>query len=101
MKSYLKIVFIAIFSITVTAVAAQTEVNSASKGWPVSKDVQRYSNKSLATFKPVKIKSVGTPSYVQSKGVHRSKSADSSVGNIPLTGTPDWVISKPVNLISR
>jgi len=101
MKTYLKLIFAGIFAITVTAATAQTEVKSTDKGWPVSKDVQRYSNKSLATFKPIKIKSVGTPSYVQSKGVHRSKPTDSSAGNIPMTGTPDWVISKPVNLISR
>jgi hypothetical protein len=101
MKTYLKLIFVSIFSITVTAASAQSEGKSNNTGWPVSKGVQLYSNKSLATFKPIKIKSVGTPSYVQSKGVHRSKTADSSVGNIPMTGTPAWVISKPVNLISR
>jgi len=101
MKTYLKLIIVGIFSITLTTAAAQSEVKTSNKGWPVSKDVQRYSNKSLATFKPIKIKSVGTPFYLQSKGVHRIKSADPAVGNLPLTGTPDWVISKPVNLISR
>jgi hypothetical protein len=101
MKSYLKIIFLFIFSITMADVAAQTEVKSSNDNWPVSKDVQRYSNKSLAGYKPIKIKSIGTPSFVQSKEVHRKKSSDTASGNVRSTGTPDWVISKPVNLISR
>lgn len=82
-------------------VAAQTEVKSTDKGWPVSKDVQRYSNKTLHNYKPTKIKSLGTPSFAQSKEVHRSKPSVVAARNIRSSGTPNWVISKPVNLINR
>jgi hypothetical protein len=98
MKTYLKIALLGIFSIIMTDVAAQTNDKFTNR-WPVSKDVQRYSNKRLAAHNPIKIKSVGTPSFVQSKGVNKRKSE--VAGNMQSTGTPDWVISKPVNLINR
>ncbi len=98
MKSFLKVMGAFALTISMFTVSAQS-TKSNNEGWPVSKGVHYYSNKSLASFKPMKIKSVGTPSFVQSKSVHsRGKE---NAGNIRATGTPNWVISKPVNLISR
>ena len=89
------------FALTISmfTVSAQS-TKSHNTGWPVSKAVQYYSNKSLASFRPIKIKSVGTPSFVQSKRM-KSSGKESATGNIRATGSPNWVISKPVNLISR
>jgi hypothetical protein len=101
MTSYLKILFLFIFCFTLTEVVAQVEVKTSNTGWPVSKDVQRYSNRDLAHFRTTKVSSVGTPSVAQSKLVYRKKSFAPVTGNIRSEGAPDWVISKPVNLISR
>jgi hypothetical protein len=99
MKSFLRIMGAFALTVSMFTVSAQSP-KSNNAGWPVSKGVQYYSNKSLATFKPMKIKSVGTPSFVQSKRGH-ARGKEIAAGNIRATGTPNWVISKPVNLISR
>lgn len=99
MKSFLKVIGAFALTVSMFTVSAQS-TKSNNPGWPVSKAVQYYSNKSLASFKPMKIKSVGTPSFVQSKRVRPDRN-EMAAGNIPSTGTPGWVISKPVNLISR
>jgi len=99
MKSFLRVVSAVALSIIMFNVSAQS--NQSDKGWPVSKGVQYYSNKSLASFKPTKIKTQGAPSIVQSKGVHASKSEANETGNVRSAGYPTWIISKPVNLISK
>lgn len=99
MKSFLKAMGAFALSISMFTVSAQS-AKSNSPGWSVSKSVQYYSNKSLASFKPMKIKSIGTPSFVQSKRVN-SRRNEYAVGNIRSAGSPNWVISKPVNLIGR
>jgi len=100
MKSFLKVVSAFALSFIMFNVSAQS-TESKANGWPVSKGVQYYSNKSLASFRPTKIKTQGTPSFVQSKGVHASKTQASETGNVRSTGYPNWIISKPVNLINK
>jgi len=99
MKSIIKAIGVFAFSIIMFNVSAQS--NQSDKGWPVSKGVQYYSNKSLASYKPTKIKTQGAPSFVQSKGVHASKAKADETGNVRSTGYPSWIISKPVNRISK
>ena len=99
MKSFLKVVSAVALSLIMFNVSAQT--TRFDKGWPVSKGVQHYSNKSLASYKPTKIKTQGAPSFVQSKGVHASKSGASETGNVRSNGYPTWIISKPVNTINK
>jgi hypothetical protein len=98
MKSILKAISIFFLSIFVINGFAQSP-NPNTKGWPLSKGVQFYSNKDLKRFKPIKIKMRGTPSFVQTK---RQASNEKPISeNVPLTGSPDWIISKPVNLINK
>lgn len=99
MKSILKVISVVALSFMMFTVSAQS--TKADKGWPVSKGVQYYSNKSLASYKLTKIKTQTAPSFVQSKGVHVRKSEISAAGNIRSTGYPTWIISKPVNSINR
>ncbi|MBL7857751.1 MAG: hypothetical protein JNM57_08680 [Cyclobacteriaceae bacterium] len=99
MKSYHKVLFAFALSFVMFNVSAQTP--SQQQGWPVSKDVQRYSNKNLATHKPARIKSVGTPVFVQSKGVHKINSNEAPVSGNMQSNFPSWIISKPVNLIRK
>lgn len=80
-------------TLSVTAPAQSTS------GSPVSKGVQYYSNKSLAEFKPMKIEKRGTPSFVQSKRANAK--AEVHEGNVKSVGYPDWIISKPVNLVNK
>jgi len=101
MKSYIKLLLFFIFSIAMVDAAAQIKSTNNEKGWPVSKGVQRYSNKSLGDHKPIQVNSVGAPAYTQSKDVHRKKYTNKDKGNVELTGTPDWVVSKQVNLINK
>jgi len=99
MKSFLKVIGAVALSLIMFNVSAQS--TKSDKGWPVSKGVHYYSNKSLASYKPTKIKTQGAPSFVQSKGVHASKTEGSATGNVRSTGYPTWIISKPVNLINK
>lgn len=99
MKLFLKVVSAVALSLIMFNVSAQS--TRSDKGWPVSKGVHYYSNKSLASYKPTKIKTQGAPFFVQSKGVHAGKSAISATGNVRSTGYPTWTVSKPVNLISK
>ncbi len=100
MKSILKVVSALALSLIMFNVSAQS-TESKANGWPVSKGVQYYSNKSLASYKPTKIKTQGAPSFVQSKGVHASKAEADETGNVRSTGYPTWIISKPVNRINK
>jgi hypothetical protein len=97
MKLHLIVFFL--FGSSTLAVTATAQSKTNSPGWPVSKGVSQYSNKSLADFKPLKLEVRGTPSFVQSKRV--STKSETIEGNVKSKGTPDWVISKPVNLISK
>jgi hypothetical protein len=97
MKSLIKISLSIVFVCMMFAVSAQTIPQPKGQAWPVSKDVQRYSNKSLSDPAGVEVKSVGTPDHVYSK-MNRKKSVTASTGNVASTGTPAWIISKPVQM---
>jgi hypothetical protein len=94
MKNYLKVSAVVAFVFIVSSAMAQSTEN----GWPVSKDVNRYSNKSLTLHKGTKIKSVGTPVFVTSKMQGASKAV--TAGNVAST-YPMWTVSKGVNRIGK
>lgn len=94
MKNYLKISAVVAFVLFVSNAMAQSTEN----GWPVSKDVNRYSNKSLATHKPTVVKTVGTPAFVTSK--RQNKQKEVTAGNV-VSSYPMWTVSKGVNRISK
>ncbi|TXH29010.1 MAG: hypothetical protein E6Q96_04300 [Cyclobacteriaceae bacterium] len=94
MKNYLKISAVVAFVFIVSSAMAQSSEN----GWPVSKDVNRYSNKSLVAHKPTKLKLVGTPVFVTSK--MQSPSKEVTAGNVTST-YPMWTVSKGVNRIGK
>lgn len=99
MKSVIKNSLCAAFVLIAIGASAQSNPNPENNGWVVSKDVQRYSNKSLLEPTGILVKSVGTPAHVNSKMVRkRSSESDKSPSNIKSSGTPAWVISKPVQL---
>lgn len=92
--------------------AATMFVNAQNEkpGWVVSKDVQKVANKTQyesvdkqkSMLQPV---SVFTPSFVISKRMQTvGKATDSPAytkGNVPMRGTPKWVVSKGVNRINQ
>lgn len=94
MKNYLKISAVVAFVSIVSSGMAQSTEN----GWPVSKDVNRYSNKSLAAHNATSIKSVGTPAFVSSKRSTTQKHV--TTGNV-TSSYPMWAVSKGVNRISK
>lgn len=81
------------FVLIISSSMAQTTESS----WPVSKDVNRISNKSLSTFKATRIKSLGTPAFATSK---MQRKTETNPGNIAST-YPMWTVSKGVNRIGK
>jgi hypothetical protein len=94
MKNYLKISAVAAFVLIVSTSMAQ----STDKGWPASKDVNRYSNKSLTSFKATKINSVGTPAIAKSK--MQKSTSEATPGNV-ASAYPMWAVSKGVNRVGK
>jgi hypothetical protein len=94
MKNYLKVSAVVAFVFIVSSAMAQSTEN----GWPVSKDVNRYSNKSLTAHKATKIKSVGTPVFVNNKMQKSTK--ETTAGNVAST-YPMWAVSKAVNRVGK
>jgi len=75
----------------------------AQSAWPVSKGVNKYSNKELSSQElaasHLTATSVNTPLVASSKGVSRvSKRMPyaSQSSNVASNGTPSWVVSKGV-----
>lgn len=99
MKLLIRISLSIVFACTLFTVSAQSDPKPKSTGWVVSKDVQRYSNKSLSEPTGVQIRSVGTPGHVNSKMARkRSLQTDATSGNVKSSGTPAWVVSKQVQV---
>ncbi|MBL7873355.1 MAG: hypothetical protein JNM78_17175 [Cyclobacteriaceae bacterium] len=96
MKSLIKISLSLVMVFMVFNVSGQSDPTPKNNGWVVSKDVQRYSNKSLSEPTGIQVTSVGTPEYVNSK--MRSSQTDAPSGNVKSSGTPAWVVSKSVQL---
>lgn len=97
-KSSVKISLIAML------VVGSFVVNAQTSSWPVSKDVQRYANKSMLADENlrkshIEAKSVDFPSIVVSKRVIRKDNV--STGNVRSTGYPMWTVSKGVNRYSN
>lgn len=87
-------------------VAGSFLVNAQTKNsiWPVSKDVQRYANKSMFADEDLKkshiqAKTVDFPSIVVSKRVLRKDNV--TTGNVRSTGYPMWTVSKGVNRVNN
>lgn len=100
MKSLIKIFLLLVVASISFNVSAQSDPTPKNNGWVVSKDVQRYSNKSLSEPTGVQVASVGTPEHVNSK-MARKSSQTTTTGNVKSSGTPAWVVSKSVNLINK
>ncbi|MBX2913804.1 MAG: hypothetical protein KF856_00900 [Cyclobacteriaceae bacterium] len=94
MKNYLKISAVVAFVFIVSTSMAQSTEN----GWPVSKDVNRYSNKSLASFTAANIKSVGTPAIAKSK--MQKPATETTPGNV-VSAYPMWAVGKGVNRVGK
>lgn len=101
MKSLIRIFLLLVVASISFNVSAQSDPTPKNNGWVVSKDVQRYSNKSLSEPTGVQVASVGTPEHVNSKMARKSSSQTATTGNIKSSGTPAWVVSKSVNLINK
>lgn len=102
MKSLIKISLSVVLSFTLFSVSAQSDPKPKTTSWVVSKDVQRYSNKSLSEPTGVQVRSVGTPEHVYSKMTRkRSSQTDVNSGNVKSTGTPAWVVSKQVQVNNK
>lgn len=98
MKSFIKVSLSLIVACVAFNATAQSDPKPKNTGWVVSKDVQRYSNKSLSEPTGIQVTSVGTPDHVNSKMTRKRSSQTETSKNIKSSGTPDWVISKPVQL---
>lgn len=99
MKSIIRISLSLVLACAMYNVSAQSDPKPKHTSRVLSKDVQRYSNKSLSEPTGIQIRSVETSAYVNSKMVRKSNyKSSASTKNIKSSGTPDWVISKPVQL---
>jgi hypothetical protein len=101
MKSLIRIYLSLIITCVVFSVSAQSDPKPQNTSRVVSKDVQRYSNKGLLEPTGIQVTSVGTPEHVNSKMTRRSSKTDVTSKNIKSSGTPDWVISKPVQVKNK
>lgn len=80
--------------------------NAQNQTWQTSKDVQKVANKDMFADEDLKkshvnAESLGTPTWVFSKGVSSVSnknvaSSEIGQGNIASTGYPTWTISKGV-----
>jgi hypothetical protein len=99
MKSLIRISLSLVLACTMFNISAQSDPKPKNTIRVLSKDVQRYSNKSLSEPTGIQVRSVGTPAYVNSKMIRTSRTESrGSTKNITSSGTPAWVISKPVQL---
>jgi|SRR5690606_19655246 hypothetical protein len=102
-------IFIAVaFSLaSIFAYSQNQPDNRIAQGWPISKDVQKFSNKNwMKSETGLTIESVGQPEMVISKRVQtvgRPVSAWSSQkkANVVSKGYPSWIISKGVQRLNR
>ena len=97
-----KISLLALFMTTLFFANGQSKESPA---WLVSKDVQRYANKSLFEDQNLRRSHIQAKStaanWTISKGVHSSKSVQTVKGNVKSEGIPAWTISKGVQQIGR
>ena len=101
MKSFIKVSLSLIVACVAFNATAQSDPKPKNTGWVVSKDVQRFSNKSLSEPTGIQVASVGTPAHVNSKMTRKRSSQDAVSGNVKSSGTPSWVVSKSVNTINK
>ena len=86
---------------------ANAQASNSHPGWVVSKDVQKVANKKMYDDEKLRkshfrAPSVGLPSWIISKGVHRGGSESSQPkGNVSMIGYPSWIISKGVQRIGK
>lgn len=89
----LNIILTLVFAISILTVAAQG--NSAQR--PVSKDVQKFANKSLLSEELLTVASLGYPTWAVSKDVQVLSSERPAAGeNMVSEGYPYWTISKGI-----
>ncbi len=108
MKTTLKIIFAVAFLVSNYLTHAQTDNSRKDNaGWPISKEVQKFSNKNWLRGKSgLTIESIGQPDIAISKRVQtigRPVSAWSSQkkGNVVSKGYSSWIISKGVQRLNR
>ncbi len=99
MKSLVKISLSLVMVFMMLNVSGQSDPTPKNNSRVLSKDVQRYSNKSLSEPSGIQVTSVGTPEHVNSKMTRKRSSQTEK--NIKSSGTPDWVISKPVQVNNK
>jgi hypothetical protein len=102
MKTNSKIILAGMFSLLTFSVSAQS---NAVNYRPVSKEVQKVSNKAWLTSEQLlTVASVGYPPVTISKGVQLASNhiaKESQPGNMVSIGYPIWTISKGVHKIAR
>lgn len=101
MKTLMKISVVGFFSLIAFAATAQSK---SVGGRPVSKAVQKVSNKWLSDEQLVTVASHGYPTLVLSKDVHRISnrlSKQLQEGNMISIGYPYWIIQKRVHQIAK
>lgn len=101
MKSLVKISLSLVMVFMMFNVSGQSDPTPKNNSRVVSKDVQRYSNKNLSEPTGIQVTSVGTPDHVNSKMTRKRSSQTKTSKNIKSSGTPDWVISKPVQVNNK
>ncbi len=100
-----RIALMGLFLLGVFFTNAQTR--ESHPAWVVSKDVQKVANKKMYNDENMRksymmAPSVGTPSWIISKGVYRyDKESAPSQGNVAMKGYPSWIISKGVQRIKK
>ncbi len=101
MKSFIRISLSLVFTCAIFSVSAQSDPKPQNTSRVVSKDVQRYSNKSLSEPSGIQVTSAAPSEHVNSKMKRRSTATETTSGNMKSTGMPARAISKSVNLINR
>ena len=104
-KNVKRITLMGLFLLGVFFANAQTR--ESHPAWVVSKDVQKVANKKMYDDENMRkshmmAPSIGAPSWIISKGVHRSgKESTQLRGNVTMKGYPSWIISKGVQRIKK
>lgn len=109
MKTNNKILYSFLFALIALSSGAQNKSDysqgTRNPNWIISKDVQKFSNRNLWSGPSLTIASLGTPDWVQSKGVMKGSKLKikrtSETGNLVSRGYPQWIISKGVQRIRK
>lgn len=100
MKAFMKILLVGIFSVGAIVVSAQSRTG----GRPVSKAVQKVSNKWLMDEQLLTVSSRGYQTHAITKDVQlisNRLSKEPQVGNMISIGYPRWIIQKRVHKTAK